>query len=309
MTIASEIQRIKTNIENAYTALEAKGATMPATEDSANLATTIASISGGGGDSEYTCLNATGSNISEGEKVYIASNTNLSLISYSSFTSLGYTGIASQNIANGASGSVKSYMIEPSQGLNLWDRVDGKGTVTGFFTDGNGTKYAVVVADAAYRTGGLNWSSSLVDTPLPNYSSESAALAATESATFNMDTIRSNYSLSNFPAFNSAYSNTITFGGVTYNGLLPNAAELQMIFTNRENLDALDTTLVDYPSNSLMTWNIGGNSSSHCWSSTEYDFFTAWNLSSSDDWYYDSKNDTWNYHYGVVPIFEIPVED
>ena len=49
MTIASEIQRIQTNIANAYDAAEAKGATMPATENSDNLATTISSISGGGG--------------------------------------------------------------------------------------------------------------------------------------------------------------------------------------------------------------------------------------------------------------------
>lgn len=45
MTIASEIQRIQTNIANAYTACNNKGATMPATQDSDNLATTINSIS------------------------------------------------------------------------------------------------------------------------------------------------------------------------------------------------------------------------------------------------------------------------
>lgn len=271
--------------------------------------TTLADVKaycGGGGDSEYTCSNATGSDISEGEKVYIASNTNLSLISYSSFTSLGYTGIAAENIDNGSSGSVKSYMLEPSQGLNLWDRVDGKGTVTGFFTDGNGTKYAVVVADAAYRTGGQKWSTSTVDTPLPNYSSDSEALAATESATFNMDAIRGNYDLSTYPAFNSAYSNTITFDGVTYNGLLPNAAELQMIFTNREYLDTLDTSLVDYPNNDLTTWNIGGNSLSFCWSSTECNSTGAWSLHSSDVWTNRGKS---NYSIGIIPIFEIPVED
>lgn len=48
MTIASEIQRIKTNIANAYTSCNSKGATMPATQNSDNLATTINSISGGG---------------------------------------------------------------------------------------------------------------------------------------------------------------------------------------------------------------------------------------------------------------------
>lgn len=44
MSIASEITRINTNIAAAYDEAEAKGATMPATENSANLAQTVASI-------------------------------------------------------------------------------------------------------------------------------------------------------------------------------------------------------------------------------------------------------------------------
>lgn len=44
MSVASEINRIKSNIADAYTEAEAKGATMPATENSANLADTVASI-------------------------------------------------------------------------------------------------------------------------------------------------------------------------------------------------------------------------------------------------------------------------
>lgn len=51
MTVASEITRIEGNIAAAYTAASAKGATLPATENSDNLATCIASISGGGGSS------------------------------------------------------------------------------------------------------------------------------------------------------------------------------------------------------------------------------------------------------------------
>lgn len=49
MTVASEITRIEGNISAAYTAADAKGATMPATENSDNLATCIASIPSGGG--------------------------------------------------------------------------------------------------------------------------------------------------------------------------------------------------------------------------------------------------------------------
>ena len=53
MTIASEITRIKTNIDNAYTALEAKGATIPSEKNSANLANTVNTITGGSGETNY----------------------------------------------------------------------------------------------------------------------------------------------------------------------------------------------------------------------------------------------------------------
>ena len=51
MSIASEITRINNNIANAYTAINSKGGTLPQTQNSANLATAINSISGGGGGS------------------------------------------------------------------------------------------------------------------------------------------------------------------------------------------------------------------------------------------------------------------
>lgn len=44
MSITSEIERIQGNIADTYDALEAKGATMPATENSANLASTVATV-------------------------------------------------------------------------------------------------------------------------------------------------------------------------------------------------------------------------------------------------------------------------
>lgn len=47
MSIASEIQRIKNNIANAYTSCEEKGATLPSVQNSNNLAECIASITGG----------------------------------------------------------------------------------------------------------------------------------------------------------------------------------------------------------------------------------------------------------------------
>ena len=54
MSIESEITRINTNIASAYTEAEAKGATMPASENSENLASTFATITGGGGSPSIT---------------------------------------------------------------------------------------------------------------------------------------------------------------------------------------------------------------------------------------------------------------
>lgn len=57
MTVASEITRINGNITAAYTAANAKGATMPATQNSENLSTAIESIpSGGGSGGKYQLL-------------------------------------------------------------------------------------------------------------------------------------------------------------------------------------------------------------------------------------------------------------
>lgn len=48
MSIVSEIDRIKTNIANAYTVCKEKGATMPSVLNSANLSNCISSVTGGG---------------------------------------------------------------------------------------------------------------------------------------------------------------------------------------------------------------------------------------------------------------------
>ena len=75
MTIASEIQRIKDNIAASYAECSAKGATLPAVENSASLPDTIASISGGsGGGATVSAINKTGAAISQGDKVWINSN-------------------------------------------------------------------------------------------------------------------------------------------------------------------------------------------------------------------------------------------
>lgn len=56
MSIASEINRIKTNIANAYSEIDTKGGTLPVNQNSANLTEAIASIPEGTGEPEYTQL-------------------------------------------------------------------------------------------------------------------------------------------------------------------------------------------------------------------------------------------------------------
>ena len=55
MSVETQIERIKTNIANAYTAAEAKGATIPEVKNSENLSACVDSITtgGGGGDTQF----------------------------------------------------------------------------------------------------------------------------------------------------------------------------------------------------------------------------------------------------------------
>lgn len=115
MTIASEIQRIQNNIANTYDALEAKGATMPATENSNNLASTVATIPAGGGDT-ITAVNKTGSAISEGDKVWIQKQT-VAAGYYSEPNSASYTANCFSGISN--DGNYFSYS-NGSTNCSLW---------------------------------------------------------------------------------------------------------------------------------------------------------------------------------------------
>lgn len=57
MSIASEITRINNNIANAYTQVNSKGGTLPATQNSNNLASAISSIpQSGGGDIDWSAI-------------------------------------------------------------------------------------------------------------------------------------------------------------------------------------------------------------------------------------------------------------
>lgn len=86
MSIASEITRINTNIENAYTSVSNKGGTLPATQNSNNLATAITSIPSGGATLQT-------------KSVTITTNGNTSVT-----PDTGYDGLDSVNITTSVSG-------------------------------------------------------------------------------------------------------------------------------------------------------------------------------------------------------------
>ena len=192
--------------------------------------------------------------------------------------------------------------------LHLYDRVDGKATVAGFWTDGNGQRYAVCVVDAAYRSGsGMGWGQN-IDTPLPNYSSSSSALAAGESGTWNTDTILDNYTATDYPAFNFARSAcTVTVDNQTFESCLPNLKELDILYQDKATLDTYDSTLSNYSTRSLSMFKCGGTNG--LWSSTEVSSSQCYVYNASGSVGFPSK-DFWNKNlYGVCPVFEIPVDE
>ena len=114
MTIASEITRIKTNIDNAYTALEAKGATIPSEKNSANLANTVATITGGSsGETNYL------GRIVTDDGVFQFPSENFSFSLPSSVTSIGSAGLqyAFQNCTNLTSTGLNNVTSVGNRGL------------------------------------------------------------------------------------------------------------------------------------------------------------------------------------------------
>lgn len=115
MTIASEITRINNNIASAYTAVNNKGGTLPATQNSANLATAIDSIPSG---STPTLITKT---ITQ-NGTYNASSDNAD--GYSSVTvnvsgGSGYTELPSYQVSNNGVASRRSGALTGNEFSNI----------------------------------------------------------------------------------------------------------------------------------------------------------------------------------------------
>lgn len=133
------------------------------------------------------------------------------------------------------------------------------GTVSGFFTDANNVKYAVVCLDAQYRATDISptsYTASKLEsiTNLPIYS-DYHANSAKETATWNTQTIL-DYCTSKGLAgdgCNFVRSKSFTINGIIYYGQIPNIHELVDIANNWDILENLDITASSYSSLNFST--------------------------------------------------------
>jgi hypothetical protein len=304
MTIETEINRIKQNIADCYTTLTAKGATIPAVENVANLAACIRTIPATVEENFVT---------QSGDTIVTSAGTPLAIDGISSLTTAPSITDAQLTFADDGNSTVSFSMqqlkdyVSPAPAtttLHQYDRVDGKATVADFWTDGNGQRYAVCVVDAAYRSGSTMIWGRTVDTLLPDYPDFNNAYGATESGTYNTDTILNNYTPTDYPAFNFARNAcTVTVDNKTFVSCLPNFRELYRLRLDKVTLDTYDPTLSNYSSRSLTNFRFGG---AGAWSSNEYNSNYAWCLGPSD---YGNGVIKSSQSYGVCPVIEIPVDE
>ena len=227
---------------------------------------------------------------------------------YQNYTYLGTVTIPQHKVAWGGVTPEPSVpdtpTINPST-LKFGDRIDNKATVVGTYNSNDGKKYAFAVLDAQYRGADIAWSTGLgeIDTSLPNYSS-SPTEQNKESATYNTDHIINNYTDKAIEAFTFCRNaGNLIFNGKVYQFQLPNLYELQQIYNNRTDLEALDPTAPANTDKTLSNWSFG-SINDYVWSSNENDIESAWGLDGYGDGIYEYKVAS---EGGVCPIVEIEI--
>jgi hypothetical protein len=149
----------------------------------------------------------------------------------------------------------------------------------------------LVVAPASLRQP-KTWGLYLTDTSLPNASGTNGSPTTPtdpNSSEYNTDVLTS----PTYNSINDSYGNIGSPAAEYCRSLgydLPNASDLQIIYNNRTQIDALDS------SGSLPTAIV--------WSSSEYNSYSAWVLNfSGGNWYYANKTSS----YWVIPFKRITV--
>ena len=156
MSIATEIQKLQTNLSNSYASCSSKGATLPTNQNFDNLASTIDSISGGGGGgATITAVNKTGSAISAGQKVWLNDGGQVQGSSYQMYGSSGTSTYyqAYQNIIDqtGLYGnrSPNLYALTNTQANLIQSTTSGYGCSNYYFYDGD-KEALLIMTDISY---------------------------------------------------------------------------------------------------------------------------------------------------------------
>jgi len=168
------------------------------------------------------------------------------------------------------------------------------GMVSGFFTDANDQKYAVVCLNAVDRLAIGDYLSSPTNvTGIPQYQNQTV-WSAPETATTNTTAILATGSSE---ACGHCRSKSYTIDGASYAGQLPNLKELVDILSMRTKINTDDPTATQY--SSLVIPN-----STNAWSSTQQAQNYGWCVFSDGV----ASNRYQNYRNFVIPVLELPLE-
>lgn len=174
------------------------------------------------------------------------------------------------------------------------------GVVSGFFTDANNQKYAVVCLNAQYRLASGVWciDQSTV-TGLPTYDQTTwGPWEAKETATYNTQKILDFCTSSGATSTACSHCRTLSFTieGQTYYGQLPNMIELNDIVRNHTAINTADITASSYTSVNFVT-------SKNAWSSSQNSSNNGWFANGNGYIGGNSKTNSWL----VIPVLEIPL--
>lgn len=200
------------------------------------------------------------------------------------------------NVPAGGPATHKKYQLLD----RVYEELNGTsiGTVGYLKYDANGTEYAVVFLDAAYRTKDY-WLTANADIPGLTDFTDYNVWQEKETATYNCDTILAACAASSgaytSPAVSHCRSYSFYISGTLYEGQLPTLMELVGALIWKTEINSADPTASANPSlvisNNVTTW-----------ASTEGDSSRAWAASSSG---YLSRNSKGSLGL-VVPVLEIP---
>lgn len=312
MTIASEITRISNNIANAYTAIDNKGGDLPVSQNSANLATAIASIPSGGSAPVITSLSITPT--TSAQTITAPSGTDgYSPINVAAVTSSIDSNITASNIKKGVTILDVTGSYEGSGGgssgttdVPLTRISDDNGNEIGTwymnFEDANSNVYKVVVLDAQYRNASTQWCSNKnTVTNMPIYNSNYNSWwydNAKEIATINTQLILDYCSAGGYTSDSCSHcrSKSFTIGGTTYYGQLPNMREVFDMWRHRVQIEQMDTSASSHSSTNF-------SSARGIWSSSQYGSTPGWYLNGSGTM---SNNIKTNKVF-ACPVLEIPL--